>query len=95
MKLNQLGTKYSTLQNLNNMKVIIYILLYIILTVAYYLLLSSIGMLFTNELGVHYTFNQCYSTIGWAIFYFVIIHWWLVILSLMEYYKKYIEDLNL
>lgn len=67
------------------MKIITYITLYVLLTVYYYLLLSSIGMLFG------YTFKECYSNNSWFIIYMILFHWWMVILSLMEYYRKHIE----
>lgn len=70
------------------MKTIIYILLYILLTIGYYMLLSSIGILF------NYTYNECYSNSTWFMWYLLIFHWWLVILSLKEYYSKYLEDIH-
>lgn len=66
------------------MKFIIYILFYILLTIGYYLLLSIVGII----LG--YTYQQTIQNLSWAIIYFMFIHWWLVGLSLREYWIKHI-----
>ena len=68
------------------MKVIIYILLYISLTVGYYFLLSTIGCIF----GVK--FSEIISNPNWFVIYMVGFHWWLVIFSLFEYHYKYIKN---
>lgn len=75
------------------MKVIGYILLYFTLTIGYYFLLSTVGMLFFDSNGQHYTFEQIYSDVGWFMIYIVVIHWWLVIPSLFEYYDKYLSNI--
>lgn len=71
------------------MKVIIYILLYFVLTVGYYLLFSTIGMLFG------FSYLECICDEMWATIYFLFIHWWMLIISLREYYVKYIKTLDL
>lgn len=76
------------------MKVIVFILLYIGLTVGYYLLLSTIGLMFFDTDGTHLYYSDIIGNQSWFMGYLVLIHWWLVILSLSEYYNKYIRDLN-
>lgn len=70
------------------MKVIILILLYFVLTVGYYLLFSTVGLIFGA------TYLQCIQDDVWAFIYFLFIHWWLVIISLREYYVKHIKPLR-
>lgn len=55
--------------------------IYLLLTVGYYLLLSSLGCLFFKENGEHYTLIDCLINIGWMINYVFLIHWWLVMLT--------------
>lgn len=69
------------------MKVIILILLYFVLTVGYYLLFSTVGLIF----GLSY--QECIQDPTWAFIYFLFIHWWLVIISLREYYNKYLKNI--
>jgi hypothetical protein len=68
------------------MKVIIYIFLYLILTAAYYLALSAFGLFFTD-------YSSIISNPNWFITYLVIISWWLVIVSLHEYYEKHLQNI--
>ena len=77
------------------MKVIGYILLYFILTIGYYLLLSSVGCLFFDDTGKHISYKSCIGDITWFIIYLLFFHWWIVIFSLFEYYNKFLKDLKL
>ena len=70
------------------MRVIIFIFLYIILTMVYYFTLSSIGLLFIDN------YWEIISNPNWFGFYLVFMHWILVIFSLREYYNKYFKDLD-
>ena len=70
------------------MKVIIYIFLYIILTMIYYFAFSLIGLLFNKS------YWEIISNPNWFTVYLVTTHWWLVILSLHEYYCKYLKDIE-
>jgi hypothetical protein len=62
------------------MKVIIYILSYIALTVLYFLILSGIGLLWLP-------YKEVISNPGWFVIYIMFFHWWMVIPSLFEYYE--------
>lgn len=75
------------------MKTIIYILLYIFLTIGYYLLLSLIGLLFFKENGDHFTYVEITGNAFWFVFYLVLFHWWLVMFSLTEYWDKYMSEI--
>jgi hypothetical protein len=67
------------------MKVIIYIFAYMFLTMAYYLTLSLFGTLFTDYITI-------ITDPNWFVTYIIVFHWWLVILSLNEYYEKYLRN---
>ena len=69
------------------MKVIIYIFLYIILTMVYFFTLSLIGTLWTDYISV-------ITNIDWFMVYLMVLHWWIVVLSLREYYEKHIKPLQ-
>lgn len=68
------------------MKMFIYILLYIGLTLLYYVVLCLIGATFSGS------FLTIYKNIPWFTIYLMFIHWWLVIPSLSEYWEKYIVE---
>jgi hypothetical protein len=68
------------------MKVIIYIFLYLILAAAYYLALSAFGLFFTD-------YKSIISNPNWFITYLFLVHWWLVIVSLYEYYEKHLKNI--
>ncbi len=70
------------------MKVIGYIFLYILLTGMWYLTISLLGTFFVSYVDI-------ITNPNWFVAYLLIFHWWLVIFSLMEYWNKYIRDLNL
>lgn len=67
------------------MRVIIYILLYMLLTAVYFFTLSLFGSLWLP-------YEEIITDKGWFAFYFLFFHWWLVILSLNEYYEKYVKN---
>jgi hypothetical protein len=69
------------------MRIITYILLYITLSMLYYTILSSIGLTFG------YSFKEIYQDKTWFMIYLLFFHWWLVILSLKEYYDKYLQQI--
>jgi hypothetical protein len=68
------------------MKVIIYIFIYLTLTAAYYLALSGFGVFFTD-------YSNIISNPNWFFTYLFLFHWWLVILSLGEYYNKHLRNI--
>jgi hypothetical protein len=68
------------------MKVIIYIFLYLILTAAYYLALSAFGLFFTD-------YSSIISNPIWFGTYLALISWWLVVVSLSEYYEKHLKNI--
>lgn len=68
------------------MKVITYIFLYLILTAVYFLALSLFGVFFTD-------YKTIISDPVWFTVYLIVFHWWLVLLSLGEYYNKYLRNI--
>ncbi len=63
----------------------ILILLYITLTVFYYLFISCIGLIW-------FKWNDILYSHPWNIIYCTFIGWWIAIPVCIEYYEEYIED---
>lgn len=51
-----------------------------------YLVLSSVGCLFLDEGGCHYSYCVCAGNVQWFLIYSLFLGWWLSSIIAMDYY---------